>query len=101
MSRLFGVIAITLIAFYVATVFWNRAPHFDCSVEGLTQAAATFEALAERRPQRAEVELRKLSNRTRSDLEEAGIHDLLTDWTRQGDPNPRDCRRLRESLARL
>jgi len=102
MTRLLAVFLITVLAYWVAALSWNRTPSFECSVQGLQQAADAFSDLAERRPRRANEELMKLSNRTRISDTVPTIDALVAQWTAEaGDPNPRTCRRLRESLARL
>ena len=101
MSRLLGVVLITLIAFIVANSSWNRTTRFECSDAGLEVAQAEFEKLAETRPRRAAEELRKLSSRTRAG-DDRRIGDLIASWTApEGPPSARICQRLKESLARL
>ena len=102
MARLLGVLLITLVAFWVATYSWNQAPHFECSYEGLQSAQEQFLTLAEKRPRKANEELTKLSNRTRTDGQAMTIEDLIDEWSDPaGAPDPRSCRRLSESLKRL
>ena len=102
MTRLFFVFLITVVAFIVARYSWNRAPDFDCSPAGLTQAVSSFTALAEQRPRQARQELTKLAKRTGLHEGDISLERLIDIWALEGNPpSTRVCRRLRESLARL
>lgn len=101
MARLLGVLLLTVIAFIVAGYYWNRTTRFECTDAGFAAAQVEFAELAERRPRRAAEELRKLSSRTRAGAD-MSLEELFAAWTApEGEPDPRVCQRLRESLARL
>ena len=102
MTRLLAVLLITFIAFMVAAYTWNRAPQVECTPAGLVAAGEQFATLAEKHPSKAAQELMKLANRTRADTPALSIDDLIQDWISAGTaPDPRTCRRLKESLVRL
>jgi len=106
MFRLLGVLLLASISMTVAFYSWNRGPKVTCTVAGLAKAAALFDQRAETRPNAANRELTKLIRRTRANADaNAGdmtIFELTQEWS-AGDeaPDPRACRRLRESLHRL
>ena len=104
MARLLAVIFLTIIAFVVATVTWNRTPDVVCTAHGLQEAGRIFSELAEKQhPKYVAKELSKLAHRTRVPIDDEVTIDLLIkSWTKNDqNPSPRTCRRLRESLARL
>lgn len=101
MTRLIAVLAITIFAFFVAFYSWDRTAKFACNVEGLDAAQALWMKAAEKHPRKARQELRKLNERTRQG-ENTRIDQLIAKWQENPTgPDRRDCRRLRESLARL
>ncbi len=102
MTRLLGVLLLTIVALLVATYSWNQGPRVTCTAEGLEVAAAQFAERAAARPRAGDRELNKLARRTRSGPWASSIEALVARWTHEGRaPDPRACRRLRESLKRL
>ncbi len=102
MTRLLGVMLLTVVALLVATYSWNKGPKVICTSEGLEAAASQFTKRAAARPRVGERELSKLARRTRSWPSAPSIEALVVHWTYEGrTPDPRACRRLRESLKRL
>ena len=102
MTRLLAVLAITIFAFFVALYSWDRTHKFECTVEGLGLAQDQWLKLAEKHPRKARMEMRKLTERTRQSDKIVSIEQVIAQW--QADPkgpDKRNCRRLREGLARL
>ena len=102
MTRLLGVIFLTIVALIVASYSWNQGPSVTCTTDGLRAAASYFDDRAKTRARTANRELDKLARRTRTNPTQLSINDLVSEWTRgRSSPDPRVCRRLRESLKRL
>ena len=102
MTRLLVVTALTLIAFFVALLTWNRAPSVDCTAQGLAELAPVWAELSEKRPRMAAQELRKLGERTRLRPRPTSYAGLVEAWMdTRGEPDRRDCQRLQESIKRL
>ena len=102
MIRLFGVLLLTSFAMTIAFYSWNQGPSFSCDAQGLSKATQIFERKEIVRPNAAEREMGKLTKRIGADGGQVTIRELTQEWISATDgPDPRACRRLRESLHRL